>query len=80
MHACDQDLDLLFHLRSGAFDCLLAQDTRTMGARALEMINAMRKGQPVAQRQIVSPVLITRQNVDTEQVQNVLTMDWRGIK
>jgi ribose transport system substrate-binding protein len=76
--ACDQDLDLLFHLRSGGIDTVLAQDTRTMGSLAIETIDAMRKHRPTAAQQMVEPVLITRENVDTDRVQQVLNMDWRA--
>ncbi|MDR3737076.1 MAG: substrate-binding domain-containing protein [Acidobacteriaceae bacterium] len=76
--ACDQDLDIVFHLRSGAIDTLLAQDTRSMGAIAMHAIEAMRKGEHVEPRQMVQPVMITRDNVDSEAVQTALSVDWRA--
>jgi len=75
--ACDQDLDLLHHLRSGSIDSLIAQDTHTMGYTAVENIHKQRLGAPVQQLTVVPPVLITRENVDSESVQRVLNMDWR---
>lgn len=74
--ACDQDLDLLHHLRSGGIDAVLAQDTRTMGAIAIQTIHAMQHGQPTQAQQMVEPLLITRENVDSDRVQQVLNMDW----
>jgi len=76
--ACDQDLDLVYRLRAGEIDTIIAQDTRSMGALAMHTIAAMRKGEPVELVQIVQPILITRQNVDTERVQVALDMDWRA--
>lgn len=75
--ACDQDLDLLHHLRSGGIDSLVAQNTFLMGYSAVVNIHKMLLGEPVAQRTIVPPILITRENVDSPEVQQALEMDWR---
>jgi ribose transport system substrate-binding protein len=75
--ACDQDLDLLHHLRSGSIDSLIAQDTHTMGYTAVDNIHKQRIGTSVQQLTVVPPVLITRENIDSESVQRVLDMDWR---
>jgi len=76
--ACDQDLDLLFHLREGLIDTVLAENTRHMGKMAIETIDALRKGSNVAAEQVVAPVMITRENVNEEQVQYLLDVDWRA--
>ena len=75
--ACDQDLDLLHHLRFGGIDAVVAQDTRAMGYVAVENIHKQRMGTPVEPLTVVQPVLITRDNVDSDRVQRVLDMDWR---
>ena len=75
--ACDQDLDLLHHLRNDGIDALIAQDTRSMGEQAIENIHRQILGQPVPAITTVPPILITRDNVDSEAVQRVLAMDWR---
>lgn len=76
--ACDQDLDLIYYLRSGDIDAVLAQDTRRMGQIAMQAIDAMHKGKSVELRQVVEPMIVTRENVDTEVVQQALSMDWRN--
>lgn len=75
--ACDQDLDLLHHLRSGGIDTILAQNTALMGYRAVQIIEAMRLHRPVPSEQKIPPVLVTLENVNQEPVQQVLNMDWR---
>ena len=75
--ACDQDLDLLYHLRSGAIDSVIAQNTYAMGYQAIESIHKQLTGGHVEPETVVPPVLITRENVDSEAVQQVLDMDWR---
>lgn len=75
---CDQDLDLLHHLRTGGIDTILAQNTRQMGAQAIAAIDALRNNREVPLRQIVEPVLVTPENVDTDAIQQVLNMDWRA--
>jgi ribose transport system substrate-binding protein len=76
--ACDQDLDLVFRLRTGEIDAIIAQDTRTMGRYAIEMIQEYRQGRRDRLRVIVQPVLITQQNVDSPKVQDVLDMNWNA--
>lgn len=75
--ACDQDLDLLHHLRSGGIDSLIAQNTYVMGYDAIQAIHKQLLGEPTEQKIVIPPVLITRENVDSPEVQKVLDMDWR---
>jgi ribose transport system substrate-binding protein len=75
--ACDQDLDLLHHLRSGGIDSLIAQNTYAMGYDAIQEIHKQLTGEPTEQRIVIPPVMITRDNIDSEDVQKVLDMDWR---
>jgi ribose transport system substrate-binding protein len=76
--ACDQDLDLVFRLRSGDIDAIIAQDTMTMGKDAVQMIQQYLIGNRSQVPVIVQPVLVTQQNVDTPAVQEVLDMNWRA--
>lgn len=70
--ACDQDIDLLFLLRRGVLDSLIAQNTRAMGDMAVDRIIAEDKGLPVSPYSYVKPVLITRENIDDEAIQHIL--------
>lgn len=71
---CDQGLDLLFLLRQGAIDSLVAQDTRAMGAMAIDFVLDQAAGKPVPSYTFVKPILITRENIDSESDQRVLYM------
>jgi ribose transport system substrate-binding protein len=74
---CDQNLDLVFLLRQGMVDSLIAQNTRAMGAMAVDSVMAENRGVPVSPYTLVKPVLITRENVDDETIQRLLYSDWR---
>lgn len=74
---CDQTLALLFLLRRGAIDSLLIEDTRTMGNIAIQQIVAERQGKAVPPERLVEPALVTRQNVDEDRVQQILSLRWR---
>lgn len=74
---CDQDLDLVRQVRSGAIDALVAQNTSVMGYDAVQTIAQARSGKPMAATRVVAPVLVTRENVDQSEIQQVLDMNWR---
>lgn len=74
---CDQTLDLLFGLRQGMLDSLVVQDMRTMGAQAVKQIVAQRRGEAVPAITYIEPMLVTRNNIDNDAVQQLLRMDWR---
>ncbi len=76
--ACDQDLDLLFRLRAGEIDAIVAQDTKKMGKDAIQMIKEHRAGNRSKLTVVVQPILVTLQNVDSPEVQEVLDMNWEG--
>ena len=74
---CDYNFDLLFLLRRKMLDALVAQNMREMGSIAVDSIVAEDRGTPVAPYTLVKPVLITRENIDDESIQQMLNMDWR---
>lgn len=73
---CDQDLDLVRQLRAGVIDALVAQNTSVMGYDAVQLIAQARSGKSTGTSRLVAPVLITRENVDNPEVQQVLDMNW----
>ena len=79
--ACDQDLDLMYYLRLGEIDSLVAQNTFAMGYEATRMIteraNGGRPGTGPGRVLRFEPRLVTRENIDTPEVQQMLNMDWR---
>lgn len=74
---CDQRLDLLFLLRRGVLDALVVEDMRAMGRIAVEQIAAQHRGLPVHSPILVQPRLVTRENVDTPEIQQILDSRWR---
>ncbi len=73
----DQDLDLMFAVRRGLIQAVIAQNTFAMGYQAMRMLEAARRGAPMTQLTRVRPVLVTRETIDRPEVQQVLSMDWR---
>ncbi|RZU35677.1 monosaccharide ABC transporter substrate-binding protein (CUT2 family) [Edaphobacter modestus] len=74
---CDHNLDLLYLLRQGAVDSLIAQNMRAMGIMAVSSVMAQSRGDQVPPYRYVKPVLLTRENIDDESIQTMLMMDWR---
>ncbi len=74
--AFDQSAEVLSALRHGDVDAVVAQDMRTMGRRAVENMVRDHRQQPVPPITEVRPLLVTRENIDSEPVQRVLLMNW----
>jgi ribose transport system substrate-binding protein len=74
---CDQTLDLLFMLRSGDIDALVIQNMPVMGRDAVEDVVSARHKRSVPSVITVAPALLTRGNIDTDAMQDMLLMDWR---
>jgi len=73
----DPNFDLVLLLRRGDIDSLVFPDMRAMGEKAVENIFGTRKHLPLKTVTSFSPVLVTRDNVDSEAVHTLLRMDWR---
>jgi ribose transport system substrate-binding protein len=71
---CDQDLDLLFLLRQGVIDSLVAENTRAMGTMAIDFVIGQANGRLVPPYTFVTPILLTKQNIDNESNQHALYM------
>jgi len=74
---CDQDLDLMHYLRSGDIDAVIAENTYAMGREAVQIIHRQLQGEPTDPKVVLQPLLITRENIDSARVQQVLDMNWR---
>jgi ribose transport system substrate-binding protein len=57
-------------------DCVIQADTKEMGLRAVELIHAIRQGQPVPSVIRVRPRIITRENVRSPEILQMLSFDW----
>jgi ribose transport system substrate-binding protein len=73
--ACDQDLDLVYYLRLGEIDSLVAENTYAMGYQAARLVMGVERAEGQVTR--FAPRLVTRENVDTPEIQQMLNMDWR---
>jgi ribose transport system substrate-binding protein len=76
----DQDLDLMYYLRRGEIDSIVAQNTYAMGYQAVRAVQALQAGRAFPHELHIAPILITRQNIDQPEIQKILTMDWRPLK
>jgi ribose transport system substrate-binding protein len=70
------DQDLLPPIRNGGLDSVVAQDTYEIGRLAIEQIDANLHGNQVAEKRIVQPKLLTRENIDSPEMRPVLTAHW----
>jgi ribose transport system substrate-binding protein len=74
--SCRQELDLMWRLREGQIDSIVAQNTYEMGYRAIRVIADESNGKSVARETKITPLLITRENFDSPEVQQ-LFREWR---
>ncbi len=74
---CDQDMDVLFLLRQSVIDSLVVQDSRSLGRVAVENVIAEHRGQHVAERVYLEPHLVTRENVDSPEIQAIVSRQWK---
>jgi len=74
--AFDQNTEVLASLRQGGVDAVIAQDMRQAGKLAIANIERDREGKPVPNITYIKPMLVTRDNIDTDDVQRILQMNW----
>jgi len=72
----DQNTEVLASLRQGGVDSVLVQNMREIGHIAIANIVHDHNHQPVTPVTYVKPLLVTRDNIDTEPVQRILLMNW----
>ena len=75
---CDQELDLMEGIREGQVDSIIAENTFAIGQLAEEAIAALHHGQTVQGTVLIPRILITRDNIDRPEIQQILSSDWRG--
>lgn len=62
---CEQDSDLIGYVGSGEVAAVVAEDTYRMGYEAVGLISDAWAGKPLLARSVVSPLLITTQNLNS---------------
>jgi len=77
---CGQELDLMAGIRHGDIDAIVVENTYEMGFRAVQSIAAQLRGQRTADRTELKPVLVTKANIDSPEIQKMLSVNWRMIQ
>jgi ribose transport system substrate-binding protein len=68
------DQDVTLPIRTGDIDAVVMQDTHTLGQDAARNILAQLKGVTVPSNTVVAPVLVTRDNIDSPEVERILSL------
>ncbi|MDE1177934.1 MAG: substrate-binding domain-containing protein [Edaphobacter sp.] len=74
--AFDQSVEVLAALRHGDVDSVIAQDLRTTGRLAISNMQRDRHQLPVPTITRVAPLLVTREDIDSDATQRVLLLNW----
>jgi ribose transport system substrate-binding protein len=74
---CEQEVDLMAGIRHGDIDSVVVENTYEMGSRAIQSIAARLRGESVPDRIELKPTLVTKDNIDTAEVQRMLSVNWR---
>jgi len=62
--------------RNPSLDCLIQEDTRSMGEEAVELILARQAGRFAPAQTMIEPHVITRENMNSAEIQRMLSQDW----
>ena len=73
---CDQDGDMIAQVKLGTIDSVLAEDTYRMGYEAVKQIIARLSADSVPGSTVLPPLLITRENATSPEVQHLTDMTW----
>jgi ribose transport system substrate-binding protein len=73
----DASLQIFHLLRDGEIDSLVVQDARGIGNRAVQAIVEDRNGHVDSKPIYLKPRLVTQANIDTEEIQQFLLLNWR---
>jgi ribose transport system substrate-binding protein len=70
------DQDLIPPIRNGGIDSVVVQNTYEMGCLAMDLMDRELHGNGSAAVLEVPPVLMTRENVDSDQIRRILNLAW----
>lgn len=71
---CEQDFDIIYHVRKGEMDSVIAKDTGAMVREAMQWIHGRREGTVTGETIMVHPRLVTHENVDSAEIQRILAV------
>jgi ribose transport system substrate-binding protein len=60
-----------------SFDSVIVEDTQNMGRKAIRLIVGKIHGEPMPLITRLQPTLVTRANVNTDEIRELTSMDWR---
>lgn len=72
----EQSVELANLVRTQAMDAIVAEDTYEMGYRAMQLLAANRGGAIAPQEVRLQPTLLTRDNINSPEVQHLINKDW----
>ena len=70
------DQDLIPPIRTGGIDSVVVQNTFEMGRIAMDMVDREIQGTAGSAERYVQPVLMTRENVDSAEIRQILNLSW----
>lgn len=70
------DQDLFPPIRNGGIDSVVVQNTYEMGRLAMDLMDRELQGKDSATVLKVPPVLMTRENIDSPQIRQILNLAW----
>jgi len=76
IHLVGFDQNLLLPLRTGGIDAVLMQNTNRMGREAIQLIDKEIRGNTPPGTIIVPPLLVTRENINSPEVNEILNLGW----
>jgi ribose transport system substrate-binding protein len=70
------DQDLMPPIRTGGIDSVVMERTYDMGRIAMELMDGLLHNQTIPGMSVVSPILMTRDNIDSPEIRQQLTANW----
>jgi DNA-binding LacI/PurR family transcriptional regulator len=58
-------------------DSVIQENSRSLGQQAIQLIRQRRLGASPPNTMLISPKLITRQNIDSDEVMAMMSGDWK---
>lgn len=75
-HLIGFDQDLLVPIHTGGIDSVIMQNTYRMGREAMNLMEQERHGGAAKTYVVVEPKLVTRENIDSDEVRKMLDLSW----
>ena len=77
-HLIGFDQNLLVPVRTGGIDSVIMQNTNQMGRAAMKLMQEELTGGATQNYVVLQPQLVTRENIDSDAVKEILDLGWFG--